>query len=181
MSLVPYLGILVAAAVEGEVVYVGAVVLAYQGKLDALGVLLSGSVGGWAGDQFWFYAARGPLSAWLNRFEKIARRQRAIQNRMHRHATKLILGVRFLPGLRIAIPVACAYSGVTAARFSGLSFISALAWANAIMFMIVELGASSLSALGVKTWWAPAIPALIVVLFFRWLSRAGPPGDPPLE
>src|SRR5215471_6822289 len=181
MSLIPYLGILFFAAVEGEVVYVSAVVAASLGRLDAVGVLLSGSVGGWAGDQFWFYAARGPLSTWLNRFENIARRQRAIQNRMHRHATKLILGVRFLPGLRIAIPVACAYSGVTAVRFSGLSFISALAWANAIMFMIVELGASSLSALGLKTWWAPAIPAAIVVLFFRWLSKAGPQGDGPVE
>jgi membrane protein DedA with SNARE-associated domain len=176
-SLAPYLGILVAAAIEGELVYVTAVVLAYKGQLDALAVLFSGSVGGWVGDQFWFYAARGPLSTWLNRFEKIARRQRAIQNRMHRHATKLILGVRFLPGLRIAIPVACAYSGVTAIRFSGLSFISALAWASGIMFIIVELGASSLSALGVKTWWTPVIPAVIVVLFFRWLSRAGPQGE----
>jgi len=180
-SVVPYLLILVAAAVEGEVVYVSAVVAASLGKLNTIGVLLSGSVGGWAGDQFWFYAARGPLSTWLNRFENIARRQRAIQNRMHRHATKLIPGGRFLPGLRIAISVGFAYSGVTAARFSGLSFISALAWANAIMFIIVELGASSLSALGVKTWWAPAIPAVIVVLFFRWLSRAGPQGDPPVE
>ena len=176
----PYLVILVAAAIEGEVVYVSAAVAASLGKLDALGVLLSGSVGGWAGDQFWFYAARGPLSSWLNRFENVARRRRAIQNRMHRHATKLILGVRFLPGLRVAIPIACAYSGVTAVRFSGLSFISALAWAIAIMFTIVELGPSSLSALGLKTWWAPAIPAVIVVLFFRWLSRAGPQGDPPV-
>jgi membrane protein DedA with SNARE-associated domain len=180
-SLIPYLGILVAAAIEGEVVYVSAVVAASLGKLDAVGVLLSGSVGGWAGDQFWYYAARGPLSSWLNRFENIARRRRAIQNKMHRHATKLILGVRFLPGLRIAIPVACAYSGVKAIRFSGLSFISAFAWANAIMFMIVKLGPSSLSALGLKTWWAPVIPAVIVVLFFRWLSRAGPQGDPPVE
>jgi membrane protein DedA with SNARE-associated domain len=177
----PYLGILFSAAVEGEVVYAIAVVAASTGKLDTLGVLLSGSVGGWAGDQFWYYAARGPLSSWLNRFEKVARRRRAIQNKMHRHATKLILGVRFLPGLRIAIPVACAYAGVTAVRFSGLSFISAFAWANAIMFMIAKLGPSSLSALGLKTWWAPAIPAVIVVLFFRWLSRAGPQGDPPVE
>lgn len=180
MSVIPYLGILVAAALEGEVVYVSAVVAAFSGKLNAVGVLLSGSFGGWAGDQFWFYAARGPLSTWLNRFENVSRRRLAIQNRMHRHATKLILGVRFLPGLRIAIPVACAYSGVTAFRFSGLSFISALAWANAIMFIIVQFGRSS-SALGLKSWWAPAIPAVIVVLFFRWLSRAGPQGDPPLE
>jgi membrane protein DedA with SNARE-associated domain len=181
MKLIPYLGILAAAAIEGEVVYVSAVVMVTLGRLDPFGVLLSGSVGGWAGDQFWFYAARGRLSSWLNKFEKIARRRRAIQDRMQQHATKLILAVRFLPGLRIAIPLACAYSGVSAVHFSGLSFISALGWASAIMFVIKWLGPTSLSALGVKAWWAPAIPAVIVVLFFRWLSRTGPKGEPPLE
>lgn len=181
MRLLPYLGILTAAAIEGEVVYVSAVVMVTLGRLDPFAVLLSGSVGGWAGDQFWFYAARGRLSSWLNKFEKIVRRRRAIQDRMHRHATKLILAVRFLPGLRIAIPLACAYSGVSAIHFSGLSFISALGWASAIMFVIKWLGPTSLSALGVKAWWAPAIPAVIVVLFFRWLSRTGPKDELPPE
>src|SRR5262245_22756038 len=181
MGIYPYLGILTAAAVEGEVVYVTAVVMASLGRLDPVAVLLSGSVGGWAGDQFWFYAARGRLRSWLNRFDKIARRRRAIQQRMQRHATKLILAVRFLPGLRIAIPLACAYSGISAVHFSGLSFISALGWASAIMFVIGWLGPTSLSALGIRAWWAPAIPAVILVLFFRWLSRAGPPGEPPVR
>src|SRR5215470_13963086 len=124
MSIYPYVGILTAAAIEGEVVYAGAVVMATLGRLDPLAVLLSGSVGGWAGDQFWFYAARCRLSSWLNRFLNIARRRHAIQERMQRHATKFILGLRFLPGLRIAIPLACAYARVPAVRFSGLSFIS---------------------------------------------------------
>ena len=74
MNILPYLGILVAAALEGEVVYSSAVVLVFLGKLNAFGVLISGAVGGWAGDQFYFYAARGPLSKWLNGFPKIARR-----------------------------------------------------------------------------------------------------------
>jgi membrane protein DedA with SNARE-associated domain len=181
MSILPYLGVLGAAAVEGEVIYVAAVVAATLGQLDPFAVLISGSIGGWAGDQFWFYAARGRLHSWLDKFEKIGRRRRAIQDRMHKHATKLILAVRFLPGLRIAIPLACAYSGVSAVHFSGLSFISALGWAGAIMVMIYWLGPTSLSALGIKSWWAPAIPAVIVVLFFRWLSRVNPKPDPPAE
>ena len=180
-NIFPYLIILVSAAIEGEVVYAGAVVMASLGRLNPFGVLISGSIGGWAGDQFWFYAARGRLSSWLNRFSKIANRRRVIQKRMHRHATKFILLIRFLPGLRIAIPLACAYAGIPAFQFSGLSFLSALAWASAIMFVIQSLGATSLSALGVKAWWAPAIPAVIVVLFFRWLSRAGSKGEPPLD
>jgi membrane protein DedA with SNARE-associated domain len=149
MSIYPYVGILTAAAIEGEVVYAGAVVMATLGRLDPLAVLVSGSVGGWAGDQFWFYAARGRLSSWVDKFEKIA-------------------------GLRIAIPLACAYAGISPVHFSGLSFISALGWAGAIMLVIQRLGPTSLSALGIKAWWTPAIPAVLVILFFRWLSRAGP-------
>ena len=181
MTIYPYLGILTAAAIEGEVVYVSAVVLASLGRLHPVGVLLSGSVGGWAGDQFWFYAARGRLSAWLNKSEKLAGRRQAIQDRMCRHSSKLILAVRFLPGLRIAIPLACAYSGIRAFHFSGLSFISAFGWASAIMLVVNQLGPASLAAVGIKAWWAPAIPAVIVVLFFRWLSRAGPKDEPPPE
>src|SRR5437762_2169009 len=163
MNILPYLGIVVAAAVEGEVVYSGAVVMVFLGRLNPFGVLISGSIGGWAGDQFFFYAARGPLSNWLNRFSKIARRRRAIQQRMRKHGTKLILAVRFLPGLRIPIPMACAYAGIAPFQFSGLSFISAVAWAGGIMLVIRWLGPSSLSALGMKAWWTPVIPAVIVV------------------
>src|SRR5215813_6067773 len=129
MNILPYVGIVVAAAVEGEVVYSSAVVMVFLGRLNPAGVLISGAVGGWAGDQFYFYAARGPLCNWLNSFARIAQRRRAIQERMRRHATKFILAVRFLPGLRIAIPLACAYGGVSPLHFSGLSFLSALAWA----------------------------------------------------
>ena len=181
MDILPYLGILVAAAVEGEVVYSGAVVMVFLGRLNAFGVLISGSIGGWAGDQFFFYAARGKLSNWVNRFSQIVRRRRAIEERIHRHAPKLILAVRFLPGLRIAIPLACAYAGISPFLFSSLSFISAVAWATTIMLVIRWLGPTSISALGIKAWWGPAIPAVIVVLFFRWLARLEPAKRGPLQ
>src|SRR2546427_9457546 len=105
MNVLPYLGILVAAAVEGEVVYSGAVVMVFLGRLNPFGVLISGSIGGWAGGQFFFYAARGKFREWLNRFSKNSPRRGAIQERMHPHAIKLVLSVRFFSGFRIAIPL----------------------------------------------------------------------------
>jgi membrane protein DedA with SNARE-associated domain len=171
--IIPYLAILAAAAIEGEVVYVSAVVMVSLGRLHPFGVLISGALGGWAGDQIWFYVARGRLRSWLDRYEKIARRRLIIQKRLQRHATKLILSIRFLPGLRIAIPLACAYSGISARYFSSLSFVSALMWASVIMLVVRSFGPASLSALGIRAWWAPVIPAVIIVVFFRWLARAG--------
>jgi membrane protein DedA with SNARE-associated domain len=171
MQFLPYLGLLILSAIEGDVVYSSAVVMAHLGRLNPIAVFLSGSIGAWCGDQFYFYAARGRLTRWLDKFPKISNRRRAVEARMRYHATKLILAVRFLPGLRIAIPLACAYSGVSSIRFSALSYISALAWAGALMLFILWLGPKSLATFGLKVWWAPVIPAVIVILFFKWLSR----------
>ena len=44
-----------AAAVEGEVVYSGAVVMVFLGRLNPVGVLISGSIGGWAGVFCFFF------------------------------------------------------------------------------------------------------------------------------
>src|SRR2546427_9572893 len=61
MNILPYLGILVAAAVEGEVVYSGAVVMVFLGRLNPFGVLISGSIGGLGGVQVFFFPARGKI------------------------------------------------------------------------------------------------------------------------
>src|SRR5438046_258246 len=113
IQLLKYVGIFISAAVEGEIVYVAAVVMAVLGKLNPAGVLIAGASGGSAGDQFYFYVLRTGLSRWLDRFPAIVRRRDRIRDRVQHHASKLILTSRFLPGLRIAIPAACAYAGVS--------------------------------------------------------------------
>jgi len=60
-------------------------------------------------------------------------------------------------------------------RFSTLNLISAFAWAAAIM-AFVKGGSSTLTAFGLNAWWGPFIPAVMIVLFFRWLS--GPKRTP---
>ena len=89
---------------------------------------------------------------------------------VHAHETAWCSSSRFLPGLRTAIPIACAYAGMRAVKFSTLNLISAFAWAGAIM-AFVKGGSSTLSAFGLDVWWGPFIPAVMIVLFFRWLSR----------
>jgi membrane protein DedA with SNARE-associated domain len=172
LDLLKYAGIFLSAAIEGEVVYVAAVVLTFQGKLNPIGVLVAGACGGSFGDQAYFYLLRSArLSHWLDRFPSLVRRRDRICDKVHRHSSKLILASRFLPGLRIAIPTACAYAGIEPLRFSTLSLISGFAWASAIMMLVTYLGATSLHELGIQGWWAPVIPAVLVLVFFRWLGR----------
>ncbi len=84
----------------------------------------------------------------------------------------MILLCRFLPGLRVAIPAACAYAGVAPLRFSALSLLSSLAWAATIMGFIAWLGPPSIEQLGVKAWWTPLVLAGLVLAFVYWLGPA---------
>src|SRR5437867_1412898 len=133
------------------------------GKLNWLGVMVAGALGGATGDQLWFYLLRGRIH-WFDRFPRLARYRDRVARHVHANETGLVLVSRFLPGLRTAIPIACAYAGMRALKFSMLNLVSAFAWAGAIM-AFVKGGSTTLSAFGLDRWWGPFVPALLVIVF----------------
>ena len=165
-----YLSIFLAAIVEGEIYYIAMCIAAGAGKVNWVGVWIAGALGGSTGDQLWFYVLRGRID-WLDRYPWLAGRRDAVVDRVKAHQTLMLLISRFPPGLRVAIPVACAYAGVPPFQFSALNLLSGFAWAGSIMLVIIKVGPGALSAFGLDAWWAPAIPAVFVIVFFRWLSR----------
>ena len=166
-----YVAIFLAAAIEGEIVFVAASVLVGLGKLNPVGVFVAGALGGSGGDQFYFYVLRGNLRFFLDRFPLIADKGLSVTCRVQEHATWMILASRFLPGLRIAIPAACAYSGIPALQFSLCSLISGIAWAGLVLVLVAWGGPSLLNLLGLTAWWGPIPPACLMVALFYWLGR----------
>ena len=165
-----YLTIYIAAIVEGEIYYSKVCADVAAGRLPWLPVLCAGAFGGATGDQLWFYVLRGRIH-WLDRFPRLAKFKERVIHHVRDHESAIILMGRFLPGLRTAIPVACAYADVRAAKFSLLNLVSAFGWAGAIM-VFVKTGSRTLNAFGLNSWWGPFIPAILVILFFRWLARS---------
>jgi undecaprenyl-diphosphatase len=163
-----YLSIYIAAIIEGEIYYSKVCADAAAGRLFWPAVLSAGALGGATGDQLWFYVLRGRIH-WLDRFPRLAKYRDSVMTHVHQHETGLVLVSRFLPGLRTAIPIACAYAGMRPVKFSALNLVSAFAWAAAIM-SFVKGGSTTLSAFGLNVWWGPFIPAILVVVFFRWLG-----------
>jgi membrane protein DedA with SNARE-associated domain len=163
-----YLSIYIAAILEGEIYYSKVSADAVAGRLFWPLVLACGALGGSTGDQIWFYVLRGRIH-WLDRYPWLCKYRDRVVTHVHRSETGLVLVSRFLPGLRTAIPIACAYAGTRPAKYSALNLISAFAWAGAIM-LFVKGGSSTLSAFGLNVWWGPFIPALLVIVFFRWLG-----------
>jgi membrane protein DedA with SNARE-associated domain len=165
-----YLPIFLFAILEGEIYYIAMCVAASAGKLRWEGVMIAGALGGSTGDQLWFYLLRGHIH-WLDRYAWLARHRNAMVHRVRANQTLMVLISRFPPGLRIAIPVACAYAGVRPLRFSALNLVSAFAWAGSIMLVVAKLGPNALKAIGLEGWWGAIVPAVLVLVFFRWLGR----------
>src|SRR3954471_24395248 len=93
--LLPYVAIVLAAIVEGEIAYLTAVALVAQGHLNPFGVVASGTVGAALGDQAWFYLFRGRLPRWMARYPAIARKAAPLIGPVRRHSSLMVLVIRF--------------------------------------------------------------------------------------
>ncbi|BAK78522.1 DedA family protein [Pseudogulbenkiania sp. NH8B] len=124
-----YLAVFVGALLEGETVLVLAGFAAHQGYLSFFWVVAFALCGGTLGDQTFFLLGRRYGTALLERFpgwKPGAQRASRLLQRFH---TALIIGVRFLYGLRVVGPMAIGMSGVPVWRFAVLNLIGAALWA----------------------------------------------------
>jgi membrane protein DedA with SNARE-associated domain len=161
-AMLPYVGVLLAAIVEGEVAYIGAATLVAHGVLHPLGVLVAGAFGAAIGDQAYFYAFRGRLPRWIARFPTLSQRAAPLVARVKRHDSLMVLLIRFSPGLRIAIAAACAWVDVAPLKFSGLNLISAFAWATVLLTAIAWLGPAGLGRIGLSAWQGALLAGIVL-------------------
>jgi undecaprenyl-diphosphatase len=168
--LMPYVGILIAAIVEGEITYIAAAALVAQGQLNALGVLISGAMGAAIGDQAFFYAFRGRLPRFIARYPSLQRKTAPLVARVRHHASLMVLLIRFAPGLRIALASACAWVDVPALKFSVLNALSAFVWATALLVVVGWYGPTYLAQYGFGGWKGALLVGLVVLALFRILG-----------
>ena len=124
------------AVLEGETVLLLAGYAAHRGYLDFPAVVAV------AGDQFWFWLGRrhgARLIACRPRLaDRVARALRLIE----RHPRASILAMRFVWGLRSALPLALGMSRVRATQFLALNVASALLWAPLVAALGYAFGAA---------------------------------------
>lgn len=126
-----YGALFVGTLVEGETFLLAAAVLASLGHLDWAAVLAVAFAGAYTGDQLFFHLGRCGRRLPLQPGPRWARRLQKARGLLVTHRIKLLLGYRFLYGLRAAIPFAIGASGCRTFRFMGFSGIGTLAWVTA--------------------------------------------------
>ncbi|MBC2758536.1 DedA family protein [Thiobacillus sp.] len=124
-----YAAVFLGALFEGESVLLLAGYAAHRGYLDFPVLTVVAGVGAMTGDQFFFWLGRRHGQALLARRPVWRSKVEYALELVQRHPVGIILVMRFMWGLRIALPVAVGLSDVARWRFFWLNLASAALWA----------------------------------------------------
>ncbi len=156
--------------IEGESLLALAGLAAQQGYLELHTVIAVAVIGSFIGDQGWFFLGRYQGPKFLARHPKFAPRVARAHELLERYQTPLILGVRFLYGLRAVLPFVIGMSRISTLKFQVLNFIGAVIWSatiasagylfgNAIEYMIGDIQRyekyvlAAVAIGGLLVWW----------------------------
>jgi membrane protein DedA with SNARE-associated domain len=123
-----YIALWVGTFLEGETILILAGFAAHLGYLHLPWVILVAFLGTLSGDQLFFYLGRRQSRFVLDKHPAWQRRLDRVERLFERYQTLLILGFRFLYGLRTVTPFVLGRSGVAPGYFFLLNTVGAMVW-----------------------------------------------------
>jgi len=178
-----YLMIFLGTLAEGESLLVLGSYFAHRGYLELGGVMLTAFVGAVCGDQLFFHLGRRHAKGLLERFPKLRDKVNVALRRVEDHQVKVVLSMRFLWGLRIALPVALGLTNMSARRYLLVNLLSAAIWST--VFSLAGYGVSRVLSQVIGNlhhyeWWIAGGLLLIAVIAAAWhFGRPHRPDDGP--
>lgn len=167
-----YWAIAIGTFLEGETILVLGGFAAHRGFLELPWVMVCAFLGSFIGDQTFFYVGR------LNGEKLLAKRPHwkaksdKVLTLLDQHQTWLILGFRFLYGLRSVTPFLLGAAKVSPPKFFVLNLIGALVWAVAISSLGYFFGYAIEAVLGdIKRYEIGFFGVMAVVGVGFWLFR----------
>ena len=162
-----YLAVFVGCFLEGETILLLASYAARRGYLDPWFVWVVAAFAGTLGDIFFFWLGRRHGRWVLEKIPRVRGKIAAALGLIENYPVKLILLMRFLYGLRIALPIAMGLSRIPVWLYVPLNFLAALLWAAVIVLAGYLFGAvveSWLGELASYEYWVMGALFILVVL-----------------
>lgn len=173
-----YAAIVLGTFLEGETVLILGGIAAHLGYLTLPGVIVAAFAGAIIGDQTFFFLGRRNGQAWMQKRPDWQRRAQRVLNILRRHRIPLILGFRFVYGIRAVTPFVLGMSRVPVWQFILFNVIGASVWATAVGIAAYFLGHAIEPYLGqirhyeLRILAALAIAALLYTVFHLYrISR----------
>ena len=128
-----YWALLAGTFLEGETILIIGGLLAKLGLLKLSTVMVIAFIGSFSGDQVYFYIGRFKGRELLKKHHKWEKRVDKIHKILERYHDLIMLGFRFVYGMRIMTPFVLGMSKqIKAIRFSILNAMGAVLWSVAI-------------------------------------------------
>jgi len=127
-----YLALFIGCVLEGETILILAGFAAHQGYLSLPVVLVTAAAGGMLGDLLFFTLGHRYGAAAIERFPSWQGRALQVRQLLLRYHVGVIVGIRFMYGLRIVGPVVIGASEVPPWRFVLFNLIGAVLWASLV-------------------------------------------------
>lgn len=163
---------------EGEIGLVMAGLLSHTGHMNVFLAIFVAGVGGFVGDQFWFYIGRYNKKYTLEYFRSHRRKVALAHLLLRKHGWPIIFIQRYLYGLRTIIPMAIGTTGYDRRKFAFINLISAFVWAAITIVLTYFLGEPILHVLQyMKQHWYFALPFVAVILasFYYYINKFSKP------
>ena len=128
-----YYAVLLGSLLEGETVLLLAGIAASKGLLLYAWIVALAFIGGTLGDQFIFQLGRKFGRRMLDASPKLQAKSAPVNKMIERHQNALIVGVRFMYGLRLVGPFFIGMSEVGTTRFALLNMVGAAIWAPLVV------------------------------------------------
>lgn len=171
-----YLALFIGTFLEGETILVVAGFLAHSGYLELPWVILAAFSGTFAGDQTFFYLGRFKGIRFLEKRPLWHSKTDKVFDLLHRHQIKVVLGFRFLYGVRNVTPFVIGASRMHPGKFFVLNFLGAMIWAIAVGYLGYQFGDIAESVLGeIKQYEIHFLVGLVTIgllLFWRSTHKA---------
>lgn len=123
-----YLAVFVGSLAEGESILLLGGFAAHRGYLELPWVIATAFAAGVISDQMYFQFGRRHGARILRRRPKLGAKIETALRLIERRGTLIVLGMRFMWGLRIALPMAIGMSGMNAGRYFRLDLLAAAIW-----------------------------------------------------
>jgi membrane protein DedA with SNARE-associated domain len=127
-----YVAVAIGTFFEGETVLILAGFATHRGYLALPWVVICGFLGTFFGDQLYFHIGRARGTRILEKRPRWKAKSERVFALLQRHQLALVLGFRFVYGIRTITPFLLGMSGIPPLRFLLLNGVGAFLWAFAI-------------------------------------------------
>lgn len=167
-----YAAVAIGTFLEGETILALGGFAAHRGYLSLPWVVVCGFVGSLLGDQLYYYIGRWKGDALLARRPAWQQQSTRVFDLLHRHQLWLILGFRFLYGIRTVTPFLIGAARISPLRFLVLNLVGAAVWAVAVGVAGYLFGNALEAVLGdIKRYELALFAGFAVIGVLVWTAR----------